>query len=237
MPALLSLSGLGVSYGHVEAVRDLTFDVEEGEAVGLVGPNGAGKSSTLLAVMGAVRWSRGDVRLRGQSLRRLSPQAIARLGVAIVPEGRHLFQRMSVQENLALGKLGRREKRSVRIDDKWVTAQFPAVVDHGSRPAGLLSGGQQQQVAIARALLSDPDLLLLDEPTLGLSVPAIDAVFDALAKIRALGVTILLVEQRAQRTIAFCSRGYVLSNGSLRLEVAGGPDANLGPLVNAYFGS
>ncbi|MHB1509748.1 MAG: ABC transporter ATP-binding protein [Acidimicrobiales bacterium] len=237
MPGLLSLGDLHVAYGRVEAVKGVSFDVEEGEAVGLVGPNGAGKSSTLLAVMGAVRWSGGDVCLRGQSLRKMSSEAIARLGVAIVPEGRHLFQAMSVDENLALGRLARREGRTIRIDDSWIIEQFPAVAELATRPAGLLSGGQQQQVAIARALMADPDLLLLDEPSLGLSVSAIDAVFDTLTQIRSLGVTILLVEQRAQRVIEFCSRSYVLANGEIKLEVTGGTRADLDSLVAAYFGS
>ncbi|MDA8265805.1 MAG: ABC transporter ATP-binding protein [Actinomycetota bacterium] len=237
MSGLLSLGDLHVAYGRVEAVKGVSFDIEEGEAVGLVGPNGAGKSSTLLAVMGAVRWSGGDVRLRGQSLRRMSPEAIARLGVAIVPEGRHLFQAMSVNENLALGRLARREGRTIRIDDSWIIEQLPAVAELATRPAGLLSGGQQQQVAIARALMADPDLLLLDEPSLGLSVSAIDAVFDTLTQIRSLGVTILLVEQRAQRVIGFCSRSYVLANGEIKLEVTDGAEADLDSLVAAYFGS
>jgi len=144
---------------------------------------------------------------------------------------------MSVNENLALGRLARREGKAIRIDDSWIIEQFPAVAELATRPAGLLSGGQQQQVAIARALMADPDLLLLDEPSLGLSVSAIDAVFDTLTQIRSLGVTILLVEQRAQRVIEFCSRSYVLANGEIKLEVTGGTRADLDSLVAAYFGS
>ncbi len=236
MTPLFEVDGLGVRYGRAVAVRDVSLTVGEGEAVGLLGPNGAGKSSTLLAIMGAVHRAGGTVRLRGQSLQRLAPEQIARLGVAIVPEGRHLFQSMSVAENLAIGRLARRGGRSCRVDDAWVSALFPVVESDAGRPAGLLSGGQQQQVAIARALLADPDLLLLDEPSLGLSPTATDSVFAALEQVRCRGVSMLLVEQRAQRAIRFCDRSYVLSTGEIRLEVdRSTPDVS--SVVAAYFGA
>lgn len=235
MNPLLRLDHLRVTYGRVVAVKSVTLEVNEGQAVCLVGTNGAGKSSTLLAVMGAVR-SRGDVVLRGTSIRGLQPEAVAHLGVAMVPEDRHLFQTMSVQDNLALGTLARRQGKTVRIDERWVAELFPIIRDSGSRRAGLLSGGQQQQVAIARALLSDPDLLLLDEPSLGLSPVAVDAVFEVLERIRGVGVAILLVEQRAQRAIRFCERSYVLSDGEIRLEVSGGLVGDAQSVVAAYFG-
>jgi branched-chain amino acid transport system ATP-binding protein len=232
---LLRLDSLQVTYGRVVAVKNVTLEVNEGEAVCLVGPNGAGKSSTLLAVMGAVR-SRGDVFLRGTSTRGLQPEALAHLGVAMVPEGRHLFDTMSVKDNLALGMLARRRGRTPRIDERWVAELFPIIGEFASRRAGLLSGGQQQLVAIARALLSDPDLLLLDEPSLGLAPVAVDAVFEALERIRAVGVAILLVEQRAQRATDFCERGYVLSDGEIRLEVTEGTSEDPESLMAAYFG-
>jgi branched-chain amino acid transport system ATP-binding protein len=232
---LLRLENLQVTYGRVVAVKNVTLEVNEGEAVCLVGPNGAGKSSTLLAVMGAVR-SRGDVFLRGKSTRGLHPEAVAHLGVAMVPEGRHLFDTMSVKDNLALGTLARRRGRTPRIDERWVAELFPIIEEFASRRAGLLSGGQQQLVAIARSLLSDPDLLLLDEPSLGLAPVAVDAVFEALERIRAVGVAILLVEQRAQRAADFCERGYVLSDGEIRLEVAKETSEDPESLMAAYFG-
>lgn len=232
---LLKVAGLQVTYGRVVAVKSVALEVDEGQAVCLVGPNGAGKSSTLLAVMGAIR-SRGDVLLRGKSTRGLRPETLARMGVAMVPEGRHLFQSMSVQDNLALGTLARRPRRTVRVDADWVAELFPIIKESASRRAGLLSGGQQQQVAIARALLSDPDILLLDEPSLGLSPVAVDTVFEVLERVRSVGVAILLVEQRAQRAIRFCQRSYVLSDGEIRLEVTGGAVEDPESVVAAYFG-
>ncbi|MHB8244322.1 MAG: ABC transporter ATP-binding protein [Acidimicrobiales bacterium] len=236
MTPLLEINGLGVNYGRAVAVRDISLSVNEGEVVGLLGPNGAGKSSTLLAVMGAVRRAAGTISLRGRSLQRLAPESVARLGVAIVPEGRHLFHSMSVAENLAIGRLARRADQPSRVDEAWVAGLFPVIETEASRAAGLLSGGQQQQVAIARALLSDPDLLLLDEPSLGLSPTATDNVFEALDKVRARGVSMLLVEQRAQRAIEFCDRSYILSTGEVRLEVDRST-ADLSAVVAAYLGA
>lgn len=235
MIPLLRLDNLQVTYGRVVAVKNVTLEVNEGEAVCLVGPNGAGKSSTLLAVMGAVR-SRGDIFLHGTSTRGLQPEALVHLGMAMVPEGRHLFDTMSVKDNLALGTLARRRGRTPRIDERWVAELFPVIGEFASRRAGLLSGGQQQLVAIARALLSDPDLLLLDEPSLGLAPVAVDVVFEALDRIRAMGVAILLVEQRAQRATDFCERGYVLSDGEIRLEMTEGTSEDPETLLEAYFG-
>ncbi len=228
------MRSLEVDYGRASAVRGVSFRVERGEAVGIVGPNGAGKSSTLLGIMGAVRRSGGDVMLCGRSLPRNRPESVAALGVAMVPEGRHLFSSMSVRENLALGRFARRPGRAPRIADDRLAELFPVIAEFAERPAGLLSGGQQQQVAIARAMLADPDLLLLDEPSLGLSPTAVQAVFAALEQIRALGVAILLVEQRAEVTLGFCSRSYVLADGRIRLEA--GPSTETESVVAAYFG-
>jgi len=235
---LLVVRDLQIAYGRFLAVRGVSVVVREGEAVAIVGPNGAGKSSTLLGIMGAIRPSGGEVLLRGESLRGLAPEIVARRGIAIVPEGRHLFQRMSVRENLALGRLARRQKRDVRIDEAWIESLFPVIADSQDRPAGLLSGGQQQQVAIARALLADPDLLLLDEPSLGLSPAAITTVFRALGEIRSIGVAILLVEQRAQQAIEFCDRTTVIANGEVRLEIEEADDfaGSETGLLSAYFG-
>jgi branched-chain amino acid transport system ATP-binding protein len=235
-PALLELSNLRVRYGAVPALHDVSFAVGAGEVVGVVGPNGAGKTTMLSAIMRMVGWSGGDVRFRGESLARRSPDQVARLGIALVPEGRQIFPDLTVGENLRLGMIARRSRDGVARDLDNVTDLFPVVGDFRDRPAGLLSGGQQQQLAIARALLADPDLLVLDEPSLGLAPPVIDAVFAALAAIRRAGRTIVIVEQRAQRTIAFADRTYVLADGRIRAEV-GPEDAANGELLRAsYFG-
>lgn len=232
---LLELRNLEVRYGGALAVNGISIEVRAGEAVGLVGPNGAGKSSTLLAIMGAVRRSGGEVLLYGHVLPRAHPDVVARLGVAMVPEGRHLFSSMTVRENLLLGRLARRPGRVPRFDEDWVADVFPMTVEFANRPAGLLSGGQQQQVAIARALLADPDLLLLDEPSLGLAPVAVSAVFGALEQVRGAGVSMLLVEQRAELTLEFCSRSYVLASGRIQLETGRGA-AGTDEVVAAYFG-
>ena len=221
----LVLEGLEVAYAGVPAVRGIDLTVARGEIVGLVGPNGAGKSSTLHAIMGAVTPVAGDVRLYGRSLRGLQPETVARLGVALVPEGRHIYASLSVDENLRLGLAGRRSREGLAEDIEWVVSLFPIVRQFAKRNAGALSGGQQQQLAIARALVARPDVLLLDEPSLGLAPTIVETLFETLASIRDRGVSILLVEQRAQLTIAFADRTHVLANGSLRLTL-GPNDAN-----------
>jgi branched-chain amino acid transport system ATP-binding protein len=218
----LELQALEVAYSGVPAVRGIDLEVGRGEIVGLVGPNGAGKSSTLHAIVGAERIANGDVRLFGRSLRGLHPEQVARLGVALVPEGRHIYGSLTVEENLRLGLAGRRSRDGLRDDLDWVHGLFPVVHDFARRNAGALSGGQQQQLALARALVARPDVLLLDEPSLGLAPTVVERLFETLGEIRGRGVSILLVEQRAQLTIAFADRTHVISNGSLRLTL--GPD-------------
>ncbi len=222
---VLAVEGLEVRYGAVPAVRGLSFEVARGEIVGLIGPNGAGKSSTLHAIMGVVPIARGDVRHGGRSLRRRSTEAIARSGIALVPEGRHIFSGLTVEENLRLGLAGRRSRNGLERAFDWVYELFPVVKEFRRRNAGALSGGQQQQLAIARALLAEPELLLLDEPSLGLAPTVVETVFRALGEIRERGVTILLVEQRAQLTAAFADRTHVMANSELRLTI--GPDEAL----------
>ncbi|MGZ8794721.1 MAG: ABC transporter ATP-binding protein [Gaiellaceae bacterium] len=231
----LAVEDLEVRHGAVTAVRALSFEVGQGEIVGLIGPNGAGKSSTLHAIMGAVRPAGGDVRVNGVSVVGRRPEDVARRGVALVPEGRRIFAELTVEENLRLGLAGRRRRDGVAEDMRRVYDLFPVVEEAGGRKAGALSGGQQQQLAIARALVADPEVLLLDEPSLGLAPRVVDLVFEALWAIRERGLAILLVEQRAQRTVAFADRSHVLSQGQLRLtlgpESAGDTDA----LVSAYL--
>jgi branched-chain amino acid transport system ATP-binding protein len=233
-PAALALDGLAVRYGAVDAVRRIWLDVDRGEIVGLIGPNGAGKSSTLHAIMGAAPVVGGDVLLDGVSLVGRRSEDVARRGVALVPEGRRIFGELTVEENLRLGLAARRKGRNggglARAYDL-----FPVLREFRSRQAGLLSGGQQQQLAIGRALAADPDVLLLDEPSLGLAPKIVDVVFEALSQIRDAGLAVLLVEQRAQRTVALADRSHVLANGELRLTL--GPDdaGDTDRLVAAYL--
>jgi branched-chain amino acid transport system ATP-binding protein len=234
---ILEVDGLEVRYGVVPAVRDLSFEVFRGEAVGLVGPNGAGKSTTLLAVMGVLAPSAGDVRLAGRSIVGRSPEAVARSGIALVPEGRQIFPDFSVEENLRLGLTGRRSSEGADEDLRWVSSLFPVLAERRSGPAGVLSGGQQQQLAIARALLARPEVLLLDEPSLGLAPTVVRTVFETLDEIRRLGATILLVEQRAQLAVAFADRTYVIANGEHRLTLSPDDAGKTELLASAYFGS
>jgi branched-chain amino acid transport system ATP-binding protein len=231
----LAVEGLEVRYGAVRAVRGLSLTVAPGEIVGLIGPNGAGKSSTLHAIMGAAPVAAGDVRLAGVSLVGRRPEDVARSGIALVPEGRRIFGQLSVEENLRLGLAGRRSQDGAAAALSRAYELFPVVHEFRGRTAGALSGGQQQQLAIARALVAEPDVLLLDEPSLGLAPRIVDVVFDALAAIRESGLAVLLVEQRAQRTVALADRCHVLSNGELRLTLGKEDAADTEKLVAAYF--
>ncbi len=233
--SLLEVTGLDIAYGGVPAVRDLSFSVGRGEIVGLIGPNGAGKSTTLNAIMGLVVPRRGDIRLAGTSLVGYKPEDVARSGVALVPEGRQIFADLTVAENLRLGLSARRSRQGARESVESVHELFPIVQEFGRRQAGALSGGQQQQLAIARALVSDPEVLLLDEPSLGLSPTVVNIVFEALASVRDRGIGVLLVEQRAQRTVALADRTYVIANGDLRLTLTPADAGDTDKMVAAYL--
>jgi branched-chain amino acid transport system ATP-binding protein len=233
--ALLELVELDVAYNDVPAVRGLSLSVGRGEIVGLIGPNGAGKSTTLHAIMGLVRSAGGEIRLSGRSIRGLAPERIARAGIALVPEGRRIYPNLTVDENLRLGLAARRGGGGNDVIES-LRELFPILGRHHKRAGGVLSGGEQQQLAIARALAAEPDLVLLDEPSLGLAPTVVDAVFERLAQIRERGVTTLLVEQRAQRTVAFADRTYALANGELKATFVPADAADTDRLVSAYFG-
>jgi branched-chain amino acid transport system ATP-binding protein len=230
----LVLENLSVRYGAVEAVRGLSLEVRPGQIVGLIGPNGAGKSSTLHAIMGSAPITGGDVRIGGASVVGRRPEDVARRGVALVPEGRRIFGELTVEENLRLGLAGRSARKN---GDGLARARalFPILSEFRSRQAGVLSGGQQQQLAIGRALAADPEILLLDEPSLGLAPKIVDIVFEALTQIRDAGLAVLLVEQRAQRTVALADESHVLANGELRLTLGPKDAADTDRLVAAYL--
>ena len=232
----LELDRLEVRYGPVTVVRELSLRVDRGEIVGLIGPNGAGKSTTLHAIMGLLPVAAGEIRIAGVSVAGRSPESIARAGVALVPEGRRIFGDFTVEENLRLGLAGR---RSTNGGDPLAAAYelFPMLREFRRRSAGALSGGQQQQLAIGRAIVADPDLLLLDEPSLGLAPTAVDGVFAAFDAIRERGVTIVLVEQRAQRTVALADRTQVLVGGLLRMTLGPADADDTDKLIAAYLAS
>jgi len=236
LSALLEIDELEVRYGAVPVLRGVSLTVAEGEIVGLIGPNGAGKSTTLHTVMGLVRPARGAIRFQGRSLVGVAPERIARGGIALVPEGRRIFDNLTVAENLRLGLVARRSRASEAEPLRRVQELFPILGEFARRPAGVLSGGQQQQLAIARALIAGPRLLLLDEPSLGLAPAVVESVWHALARIRRQGVTILLVEQRAQLTVGFADRTYVLSNGEVKMQLTPDAASDTERLIAAYLG-
>ena len=231
----LVVEELRVRYGGVEAVRGVSFEVHPGEIVGLIGANGAGKSSTLHAIMGVAPIVGGDVQLNGASLTGRRAEDVARAGIALVPEGRRIFAELTVEENLRLGLAARRGRGDVSAIYQSVFELFPVIEEMRRRQAGLLSGGQQQQLAIARALVAEPDVLLLDEPSLGLAPTIVDIVFGALAAIRERGLAVLLVEQRAQRTVAAADRSHVLANGEVKATLGPEQANDTDTLVQAYF--
>jgi branched-chain amino acid transport system ATP-binding protein len=212
---VLELRGVKVAYGGVEVVHGVDLGLAAGEVVGMIGPNGAGKSSVLRAVCGLARPSAGEVLFEGRVLNGMAPERIARLGLALVPEGRHVFKTLTVAENLRMGM--RRNGESATAMEQALE-RFPILRARAGEHADRLSGGEQQQLAIARALLGKPRLLILDEPSLGLAPKTIDLIYELLKGLREEGTTMLLVEQSAARTIDFCDRCLVLGAGRVRVQ-------------------
>jgi branched-chain amino acid transport system ATP-binding protein len=230
---MLELRGVRVGYGRIEVVHGVDLSVGRGEAIGMIGPNGAGKSSILRAICGLVRPIAGETVFEGRVLTGMAPEQIARLGLALVPEGRHIFKTLSVAENLRLGA------RSDGEGSAWMERtleRFPILRERAGQRADRLSGGEQQQLAIARALLGRPKLLILDEPSLGLAPKMIDVIYELLQGLRDEGVTMLLVEQSAARTIDFCDRSVVLSTGRIRVEGSRSELRRNPDVLRAYLG-
>ncbi len=236
MPEMLALQDLSVNYGPVAALKGIDLSLQEGEAVALLGANGAGKSTTLRTVSGIVRPRQGSVRYRGKDIGRLDPGVIVGLGVAHCPEGRRVFAGMTVLENLKLGASRRGDEAGVRQDIGRMEELFPVLGERRQQRAGTLSGGEQQMLAIARALMSSPRLLLLDEPSLGLAPLLVETIFETLAELKRAGVTLLLVEQNARVALELVDRALVLRTGNV---VASGSSAELKrdpQVVEAYLG-
>ncbi len=210
---LLQLSGLSVAYGGIQAVKGIDLTVMPGELVALIGANGAGKTTTLKAVTGSLPWSAGEVRYRGESIRGMPAHRLVERGLAMVPEGRGVFARMSITENLLMGAYTRRDAAGIARDVDRMFGIFPRLKERAGQLAGTLSGGEQQMLAMARALMSRPTLLLLDEPSMGLSPIMVQTVFEVVRHVAAEGVTLLLVEQNARLALKAAHRGYVMDSG------------------------
>ena len=223
-PPVLEIIGADVFYGRVQALHGISLEVGDREIVALIGSNGAGKTTTLRLISGLNRPASGEVRLRGQPIHTLGAEKIARLGVGHAPEGRRLFPRMTVRENLQMGAYARRDRDGIAQDFERVYTLFPRLRERQTQLAGSLSGGEQQMVAIGRALMSKPSILLLDEPSLGLSPILVDAIFEVIREINTAGTTILLIEQNALLALKTAARGYVLETGRIALS---GPASDL----------
>jgi branched-chain amino acid transport system ATP-binding protein len=233
--SLLQVHGLKVAYGGIQAVRGIDFTVEERELVCLIGANGAGKSSTLKGLMGLIT-PHGDVKFAGERMHKLPTHAIAARGMALVPEGRGIFGRLTVAENLAMGAYLRRDRDGVRADTARAYALFPRLAERSKQLAGTLSGGEQQMLAIARALMGRPRLLLLDEPSMGLAPLMVQKIYETIAAIAAEGVTILLVEQNANLALQVSHRAYVMESGAITLSGASAELAQNPQVRAAYLG-
>jgi branched-chain amino acid transport system ATP-binding protein len=216
--SVLTIEGVHARYGPVEALRGLSLEVRAGELVCLIGANGAGKSSTLRAISGLLRPTRGRIRLEGREIHHLDPDRILALGIAHCPEGRRVFPYLTVEENLRMGAWVRRDRRAVEQDLDRMCAHFPILAERRAQAAGTLSGGEQQMLAIARALMARPRLMLLDEPSLGLAPTLVEATLAIVADIRRRGTTVLMVEQNAYQALRMADRAYVMETGRIVLE-------------------
>lgn len=234
MSNILEVKGLNVSYGGIRAVKNISFEVPKGEVVTLIGANGAGKSSTLRSIVGLVRPAGGSVLLNGQEIAGKTPEQIVSKGITLVPEGRRVFADLTVLENLKLGAYMRKD--NLENDLNWCYDLFPRLKERHWQLAGTLSGGEQQMLAIARALMSKPQIIMMDEPSLGLAPIVVKGVFDIIKEINRQGVTILLVEQNANMALHAAHHGYVMETGTITLKGTGMELANNEEVKAAYLG-
>ena len=231
---LLKVSGLKVAYGGIQAVKGVDFEVREGELVTLIGSNGAGKTTTMKAITGLLPINDGDIQYLGQSIRGRGAWDLVKLGLAMVPEGRGVFTRMTITENLQMGAFARNDKAEIDSDLERQFATFPRLKERARQLAGTLSGGEQQMLAMGRALMSRPKVLLLDEPSMGLSPIMVDKIFEVVSDVHSQGMTVLLVEQNASRALGLANRGYVMESGEITMT---GPAKQLldDPKVRAAY--
>ncbi|MEN9374367.1 MAG: hypothetical protein RIR79_1919 [Pseudomonadota bacterium] len=215
---LLKVTGLNVSYGGIQAVKGVDFEVRERELVSLIGSNGAGKTTTMKAITGTLPINAGDIEYLGKSIRGQGPWDLVRQGLVMVPEGRGVFTRMTILENLQMGAYIRNDKAEILADIDKMFTLFPRLKERRDQLAGTMSGGEQQMLAMGRALMSQPKVLLLDEPSMGLSPIMVDKIFEVVSEVYAQGVTILLVEQNASRALSIANRGYVMESGLVTMS-------------------
>ena len=235
-PALLELDKVRTFYGRIEAVKGLSITVNEGEIVTLIGANGAGKSTTLRSIQGLTKAKAGTIRFAGKEIQNAPPHEIVQMGIGHSPEGRRLFPRMSVRENLEMGAFNRTDREGIEQDIEHVYSLFPRLGERRGQQAGTLSGGEQQMCSIGRALMSRPKLLLLDEPSMGLAPILVDKIFEIIQEINREGTTILLVEQNALIALGIASRGYVLETGRVTLSDRAEALATNDEVRKAYLG-
>jgi branched-chain amino acid transport system ATP-binding protein len=235
--AMLEVEEIHTFYGNIEALKGVTLEVQEGECVTLIGSNGAGKSTTLRSISGLNNPRNGSIRFQGTEISKTAPQDIVRLGISQSPEGRHCFQRMTVRENLDLGGYLRNDKADIAGDMDRVFELFPRLRERERQKAGTMSGGEQQMLAIGRALMSRPKLLLLDEPSMGIAPILVERIYETIAEINKQGTTILLVEQNANFALDVSSRGYVLETGKVALSDRSGALRENPEVQKAYLGT
>ncbi len=233
---MLELNGVDIYYGNIKAVKEISLKVEEGELVALLGANGAGKTTTLRAISGTIRPRSGTIVFKGQDLSKVSSHNVVGTGIAHCPEGRQVFSRLSVLENLMLGAFLRRDKKEINRDLEWIYTLFPILAERKKQSAGTLSGGEQQMLAIGRALMSRPSLILFDEPSLGLAPLFVEKIFEVIRYLKGEGKTILLVEQNAYHALEVADRGYVLETGSIKLSGTAGELLANDDVKKAYLG-
>jgi branched-chain amino acid transport system ATP-binding protein len=236
MAALLEVDDVRASYGRIQALHGISIHADKGEIVALIGSNGAGKTTTLRTISGLMHPSHGSVRFNGRDITHLPPNRIVELGICQAPEGRRLFPRMTVMDNLLMGAYTRRDRSGIRADLDRVFALFPRLSERISQIAGTLSGGEQQMLAIGRAIMARPKLLMLDEPSLGLAPMLVETIFQVLGEINSQGIPILLVEQNAHKALEVAHRGYVLETGSIVKEGKGMELLQSEDVQKAYLG-